>query len=228
MNRSDDAMTSHRQAWDLIPWMINGRASDEDRRTVEKHLGACADCREEFEFQQQLHAQMNRASIADADPQAALQRLWTRIDQGDNPVVAETLPHGRTVRRPGVGFLTRGLIAAVIVEAIALSALSTAFLMRGDAGRTAAVYQTLTAPVSPASPATLRVVLAPAVTLRELQALLGQTRMQIVSGPSEAGVYSLAPLSRNATDSDRVLAQLRADRHVLLAEPVGAAVEPSR
>ena len=41
----------HRLAWDQIPWIVNGSLSETERLVVESHLQACADCREEFEFQ---------------------------------------------------------------------------------------------------------------------------------------------------------------------------------
>jgi len=194
MNQSDDAFSIHRRAWELIPWVVNGRASGEERRTVEQHLTECGDCREEFDFQMRLHGAMNRPpqpeAGADAAAAASLQRLWQRID-GE-----EALP---VVRRRASGSFARGLLAAVLIEAVGIAA-----------------------------HATIRAVLAPTLTLGELQSLLAQSHLQIVAGPSDAGVYSLAPLSvRVAVATQPALAQLRANPGVRFAEPVDAAARPS-
>ena len=79
-------------------------------------------------------------------------------------------------------------------------------------------------PAESAPRATIRAVLAPTLTLGELQALLGQAQLQIVAGPSDAGVYSLAPMSAQAAAATQpALAQLRAHPGVRFAEPVDAA-----
>ena len=227
MNQSDDAFSIHRRVWELIPWVVNGRASDEERRTVEQHLADCGDCREELDFQMRLHSAMNRPAQpdagADATAAASLQRLWQRID-GE-----EALP---VVGRRASGSFARGLLAAVLIEAVGIAALSAALWTRdaprqeGSAG--APVYQTLSAPAEGAARPTIRAVLAPTLTLGELQALLAQSQLQIVAGPSDAGVYSLAPLSvRVAADTQPVLAQLRSHPGVRFAEPIDAAARPS-
>ena len=230
MNQSDDAFSIHRRAWELIPWVVNGRASGEERRTVEQHLTECGDCREEFDFQMRLHGAMNRPpqpeAGADAAAAASLQRLWQRID-GE-----EALP---VVRRRASGSFARGLLAAVLIEAVGIAALSAALWTRdapqqvvaaGAAG--APLYQTLSAAPEGAAHATIRAVLAPTLTLGVLQSLLAQSHLQIVAGPSDAGVYSLAPLSvRVAVATQPALAQLRANPGVRFAEPVDAAARPS-
>jgi anti-sigma factor RsiW len=43
-----EAGAAHRRAWDTIPWLVNGSASDAQRRAVEAHLHDCGDCREEL------------------------------------------------------------------------------------------------------------------------------------------------------------------------------------
>ena len=219
MNQSDDQFSIHRRAWELIPWVVNGRASNEERRVVEQHLADCGDCREEHDFQMRLHMAMSRAPRADEDADSAaaasLQRLWQRID-GE-----EALP---VVRRKAGGSFARGLLAAVLIEAVGIAALSSALWTRDSPRSAAPLYQTLSAPAEGAAHATIRAVLAPTLTLGELQALLEQTQLQIVAGPSDAGVYSLAPLSAHvAVATQPALAQLRSHPGVRFAEPVDAA-----
>lgn len=228
MSQSNDDFSIHRRAWELIPWVVNGSASAEERRTVEEHLAHCADCREEHEFQSRLRGAISQQprSGTQADSAAAaasLQRLWQRIDGEEQAAPV--------LRRAGSGSFARGLLLAVLIEAVGIAALSAALWTReapGNSARAGApLYQTLSAAPEAASRATIRAVLAPTLTLGELQALLGQTRLQIVAGPSDAGVYSLAPLSlQAAAPIQPALAQLRAHPGVRFAEPVDAAVRP--
>jgi hypothetical protein len=64
-------------------------------------------------------------------------------------------------------------------------------------------------------------VFAPTVTLSELQALLDDAHLKIVSGPTEAGVYSLAMSASPSVDWS--LRRLRAHEVVRFAESVAPA-----
>jgi hypothetical protein len=80
----------------------------------------------------------------------------------------------------------------------------------------AADYHTVTisAPRPPGE--VIRAVFSPTITLVELQAILDEAQMRIVSGPTEAGVYSLAATSRRPVNSS--LALLRRHSSVRFAE----------
>ena len=53
-------------------------------------------------------------------------------------------------------------------------------------------YRTVTTPAPRAPDEVIRAVFSPAITLVELQAILDEAQLRIISGPTEAGVYSLA------------------------------------
>ena len=222
MNQSDDVFSIHRRVWELIPWVVNGRASGEELRMVEEHLASCGDCREEHEFQTRLRAAMSAEPRPDSQADgvaaaASLQRLWQRIDGEEEPA----LPVIR--RRAGSSF-ARGLLLAVLIEAVGIVALSAALWTRDSPRPGAPLYRTLSAPAEGASRATIRAVLQPTLTLGELRALLERAQLQIVAGPSDAGVYSLAPQPALALASAQpALAQLRAHPGVRFAEPIDAA-----
>jgi anti-sigma factor RsiW len=218
MSPSDEISFRHRQAWDLIPWAVNGRASPEQRDIVERHLADCPDCREEYRFQERIAAAMHSAPEPAGDPQKALQGLWQRIDgEAEAPLQR---------RRAGGGF-ARGLLAAVIIEAVGIAALSAALWNHDQpAASSPPLYHTLAAPPEAVPRASIRAVLAPTLSLGQLQTLLAQSQLQIVGGPSEAGVYSLAPRTA-AADTGVALARLRADPGVRFAEPLDAAQRPA-
>jgi hypothetical protein len=72
----------------------------------------------------------------------------------------------------------------------------------------------------------IRAVFAPEVTVEQLKALLGEAKMRIVSGPTEAGVYSLAATSDQPVVES--LAVLRKHPDVRFAEATANTPEPSR
>ena len=75
----------------------------------------------------------------------------------------------------------------------------------------------------PASPATIRLVPAPNLSLSDLQALLSESGLRVVAVSEDGAIYSLAPVSTSdAHLQSQLLARLRASAGVLLAEPVGA------
>ncbi|HZP13776.1 MAG TPA: zf-HC2 domain-containing protein [Nevskiaceae bacterium] len=188
----------HRRAWELIPWLVNGRASDEERALVDSHVRECADCRSELAFQREVQQGMLQAPEPTIDARAGLDQLWKRIDAGETAA-------------PRTGNVVRWLVAAVVVEAIGLATLSTGMLV-------SAPYQTLSSPAPSATRASLRAVFAPQMPQSQLQSLLQRNGLQIVAGPSEAGAYALALTANASTES--ALAALRADPHVIFAEPV--------
>jgi|GEM_PF-3299306 len=80
---SDDRVSGfdHHRAHALLPWWINGTLDADERSFVEQHLHGCALCQDESE----LIRGMNEADVPHletrADVNAALTRVFERIDQ---------------------------------------------------------------------------------------------------------------------------------------------------
>jgi len=70
----------------------------------------------------------------------------------------------------------------------------------------------------------IRAVFAPTITLVEMQAILEESGLRIISGPTEAGVYSLAAKSSRPVRSS--LALLRRHPTVRFAEQTRPEPEP--
>lgn len=208
----------HLRAWDLLPWVVNGRATAEQAQWVDAHVAGCDDCRAELAWQRSLHDAIAAPPPATAgDPEAALQRLVARLDV---PSEAQPAP---PVSAPGGGprYLTPALAAAVVAQAIGLGLLSLHWWP--GAGRDASPgYQTLSEPA--AAGGTLRVLPDGAMTQADWRALLQAQGLQVVAGPNAAGAYALAPVAgTGALPRAEALAQLRASPGVRLAEPIGEA-----
>jgi hypothetical protein len=210
----EDTRSLHRQAWHAIPWVVNGTASEADRAMVRSHLSTCPDCREELALQEAMHAAMkDDDGVPAQDPEPSLQRLWDRIDH------EEALAGLADVPVVNGGRWTRWLVAAVVLQAVGLSALIGLQWQQ----RSAQPYVTLSqVPAQPAK-ATIRLVPDPAMRMDALRALLKGHGLRIVEVNGDGSILGLATVSTgDAPHAAETLARLRADAGVLLAEPVAA------
>jgi hypothetical protein len=117
----------------------------------------------------------------------------------------------------------------MLAEAILIGGLAAALWARppNAALPTAATasYRTLSSADLTPRGATIRLVLSPSMTLAQMQALLRRAGLQVVAGPSDAGVWSLGPaLSSARAATASALQRLRANSGVRFAEPIGGAL----
>lgn len=218
MSFSDERFADHREAWELIPWVVNGTATDEERMLVHAHLAGCSDCAGEFRAQSELRASVQAAATTDVDAAASFLKLSARLDSA----TAAAATHGR---RFAAFTGRRALLAVIALETVSLIVLSTAPWMRGPTlGVT--VYRTLGADAAIPRHATIRAVLDPALSLGDLQAMLAELRLQIVGGPSSAGVFSLAPeAGATSVTTAQTVSMLRSRAGVRFAEPTHGGTE---
>ncbi|RDS81951.1 zf-HC2 domain-containing protein [Dyella psychrodurans] len=195
------------RAWEAMPWVLQESATQEQSQWLDRHLVHCASCRAEFEQQNRLRLALSLPTEIHIDANAGLKRLMDRIDA---PVREET-PH----RLRSGSWLTRGLVAAVMVQAIAIGALSMKFWSAGEAP----AYRTLSEESAPVAAGSIRVVPDASMTLTDWNALLHSLRLQVVGGPNDMGAYTVAPANSTVT-TQQALKQLRAARGIRLAEPI--------
>ena len=141
------------------------------------------------------------------DADVGLGRLLARLDMPDPQEL-------RLRSRPG-NWLSRALVAAVLVQALGLGVLGVKLWSGGGDPS----YRTLSQETLPAAPGAIRVVPDAGMTLADWNALLHALRLQVVSGPNDVGAYTVAPVS-SASTAQHALQQLRTTRGILLAEPV--------
>ncbi len=154
-------------------------------------------------------------------PAVSLNRLQARLDGIDaaKPERAEADEDADAAAKARRQFMPwQGLMAAsVAVIAVALSFLAGDRWQQYRARAAAPpAYYTVTTAVPRAPDEAIRAVFSPTITLSELQSILDEAQLRIVSGPTEAGVYSLAAKSRRPVDSS--LALLRSHAQVRFAE----------
>ena len=150
-----------------------------------------------------------------------------RTSTADNTTLGEratgpAVPSSSHVGRPSGP--TRWLLAAVVIQSIALAAIVSSMLLSHEGGEPAAAYRTLASATAADGPR-LRVVFAPSMTLAELQDLLRAHELVVVAGPSETGIFTLSlrerlAASHGAEAQSAVITRLRADARVRFVEPV--------
>lgn len=217
MSHSARIPDTHAEAWALLPWLVNGRLTDEEREWVEAHVEACEDCRREVHEQRALADRMR----ADVPPlagseQRAFAKLWSRIEAAEGALPAEGESGSRPLRTPSR--TVRWLAAAVIVQTIGLAVL--AFIaVQGRAG--SADFRTVTddSVQAPAGPA-IRLVFDSGTPIGTVSDVLNQHGLQIVGGPSPAGVLTAALPEGSSQEPEAVAAALSGDPHVSFAQPV--------
>ena len=108
------------------------------------------------------------------------------------------------------------MAASIAVMAVALGLLAADRWMQLRAPATQPDYYTVTSAAPRPQGEVIRAVFAPSITLVELQSILDEAQLRIISGPTEAGVYSLAAKSSRPVSSS--LALLREHAKVRFAE----------
>jgi hypothetical protein len=211
------AAREHPAISSLIPWYVNGSIGEQERQRVDAHLPLCAACRDDLARERCVYQAMNAETTVEYMPAASLKRLQARLDGIGGAAAAAAPPAEAAPERPGRPSMPwQGLMAASIaVMALALSVLAADRWMQSRA-HAAPNYYTVTTATARAPDEVIRAVFSPAVTLFELQAILDDAGLRIISGPTEAGVYSLATNSRRPVNSS--LAVLRANAKVRFAE----------
>jgi hypothetical protein len=212
-----DAPPVHPEISSLLPWYVNGTVAESERERVEEHLTLCTHCREELARERWIYQNMTAETSIEYMPSASLQRLQARLDGVDVTESASVNAAPDAGRPRDRSMPWQGLMAAsVAVLAVALSLLAAGRWTQYGARAAAPAYHTVTTAAPRAPDETIRAVFSPTITLSDLQRILDEAQVRIVSGPTEAGVYSLAQNSRRPVSIS--LALLRGHAEVRFAE----------
>jgi len=198
------------RAWEAMPWVLQDSAPQEQTEWLMSHLADCDGCRAEFEQQKRLRLAMSLPADVSIDPELGLRRLLARIDA---PALA-TAP----ARAAGGSWLTRALVAAVLIQAVGLGMLGAKFLAEGTPQP---VYRTLSQDAAPLPAGAIHVVPENGMKVADWNALLRSMQLQVIGGPNDVGAYTVLPAG-GAAVSTKVVQRLRATHGVRLAEPVNA------
>ena len=220
MTSDEGRRLGHQEAWELLPWYVNGTLESDERQAVEVHLERCPLCRSELAASRDL-AFAVRAT--EESPQAVDLRLERLLDRLGPPAAAQSAQpraarrHRGDPLRPAVRWVLALQAAALLVLTLGLGSL----LARQPPGPTAAGFRTLAAApveaVPPVHAPTVRAVFSPTASEAELRHLLLAVEARLIDGPSAAGVYTLQLVGEAP---EAALERLRAAPLVELAEAV--------
>jgi hypothetical protein len=231
MKTSRGAPDVHDEAFELIPWLVNGRLSAGERDMLERHLLQCGECRREVETQQRLRLAVRRdESNVQYAPHASFQKLWQRIEERPHgeatdagiDLESDSGRHLPSVQSRGWDRRRRWMMAAGVVLALGLGLIATTQWRASSPARVLEYRTASTPPAEPDRDGQIRVVFAPNVTVDELTSIVSETRLTIVGGPSDSGVYTLAVQPGHGLPVADAIARLRSDPRVRFAEPVVA------
>ncbi|HEV7122115.1 MAG TPA: zf-HC2 domain-containing protein [Rhodanobacter sp.] len=195
------------RAWEAMPWVLQGSAPQEQGESLMDHLTRCEPCRAEFAQQSRLQLAMSLPSDIPLDANVGLKHLLGRLDA---PV-----PQEPPVRSRPASWLTRALVAAVLVQAIGIGTLG----MKLWSDDSSPLYRTLSQAPVPVAAGSIHVVPDATMKLADWDTLLHALDLQVVAGPNDVGAYTVVPRSPTSTGR-QVLQQLRASHGIRLAEPV--------
>ena len=223
MKHTNRNESEHASIWELLPWYLNDTLTELDRKRVDLHLTACAVCRQEMAIERRIHERVAGNDTVEHIATPSLRRLQQRIDDlgtAASPVAERPPPlPTRSANRQGLRrvFSWHGLMAASVAILAAALILTTIHRSQPTLAKTPPPdYYTVTTATQRPPGEAIRAVFAPTITLDELQSILALSHLKIVAGPTEAGVYSLAPTSTLPVTSSLML--LRRQHSVRFAE----------
>jgi hypothetical protein len=214
----------HDDVWHVLPFFVNGTVRGRAHEDVETHLATCAECRAELATQTQIRDTIAHEEVRQDTTQSSFEQLWDRILEDEAVVTGHAgkvaVANAPAITRASASPALKWLVAAVIVEGIGLAALSAVTWSQSLAE--APDFRTLSSAATPVSVGQIRAVFSPDLRLGDLQTLLSSSKLSVVGGPTEAGVYTLT-LDDSGSSVDSALAHLRGNSSVRFAEPIGKA-----
>jgi hypothetical protein len=223
MTDGPNVHAEHQELADLIPWFVNGTIGEFERQRVDAHLLACTVCRDELSLERRIYEGMAAKPGVEYMPAASLKRLHAALNGlSAAAMAAEMPPVERRVSRQSVPW--KGLAAASIgFVAVAITLMTADRWIQYRVRELPPNYHTVTTSALRAPDEVIRAVFAPTVTLVDLQAMLDEAQLRIISGPTEAGVYSLAATSDRSVSSSLALLRRHADVRFAESTQVSAA-----
>jgi hypothetical protein len=206
--------SEHQEAFELLPWFVNGTLEQAERVLVEQHVQGCAACRRERDWLQRLSGAYAQSELA-VDGELAFRRLERQLLARDVRVRAGGSPRMRMRTGRLRGLFTANapwLKFALAMQIGVIVALAWAFAVREPPR-----FHVLGATPMRAG-SNIIVVFDPATRESELRRILREVGARVVDGPTAANGYVLDV----AGTTGAALAHLRAEPVVILAEPLQA------
>lgn len=213
----------HDEVATLLPWYLNGTLQSDEQRRVKTHIARCPACRRELAALHGLADQVVSAPLPERSPQAAYDRWFATLQQGQT---AGRLPGLRRRATKSLGrrfvFARRDLTRLALAATVLLPLISLGWRQMGQMAEPS--FHTLSdrAPAAAAERGDLRLVFDKAVAAPRIDGLLQAIGGSRVGAPGPGDVYTIRLSGKNAgrADIDAAIAYLRQQEGVVLAEPI--------
>lgn len=202
----------HSETQKLLPWYVTGQLDPADRAAVEAHLGGCAECSAELRFERRLSAEVGGLPLDAGLGLAELRDRLTLDTRKDRRIGEAASSLWRAIVGPRrLGWFLAGQAALVSLAAMLVFPPAPP-----------AAYRALgTGPAR--TEGNLIVIFRPETSERDLRRTLNASHARLVDGPTASAAYVLhVP----AAERSSVLAKLRAQSQIVLAEPIDADAAP--
>jgi hypothetical protein len=209
MKPSIDAL--HLEAQDALPWLANGTLAGAELERVQAHVETCAHCRADLALLRTVHAAGPGPDL-DLDPDRALAKLMPQLDAAPVQDAPGLLQRWRDRLAANDGTWLR---AAVALQFCAIAVLG-ALLARPSAHQDAADNYRALGAAGANGMARVVVTFRPDTPEAELRRIVRASGARIVGGPTVTDAWLVGADGR----LDPVLARLRAEPAVTLAEPL--------
>jgi anti-sigma factor RsiW len=219
MTDTENHAAEHQRCQRALPWYVNGTLPSDQAAQLERHLERCPRCAADLRAERAVQDQLRAGDAVMMAPQSGWQRMAERLNAAD-----EALARGAH-DTANVATPWRWATAVQAVAIIGLLVVLGRGMIRDNdnaaqLARLQPSYQTLTAAPSDATRSAVRVVFRQDATVADINALLRGAAVQVVAGPTEAGVYTLGTADDgDATAATGLAARLRDDARVIFAEP---------
>ncbi len=206
---------THESALEMLPWLVNGSLSGDQASAARKHALSCIICRRELEGLELLQQHFSRTSESVAIPAPDMRNINRRIDD-----LIDRQNGWRDAFSRVKEFVRSPWRLAFSAQSLALLVLAGMIFMPGPPE---AEFTTLSNPSAVASAEFVRVVFSPDLNEHALSELLRDYELDVISGPTERGVYTLSSdVPLDASDHERLVEALRGHPDVLFAQPVAS------
>lgn len=211
-----DLHAAHREAQEALPWLANGTLAGTELERIQAHVHGCAACRSELAMLHTLRS-AEQNTLPGLDMEGALAQLLPQLDTAETaPVQAAVLPVPSTWRTWLAANDSNWLRMAAVAQCCVIAVLAGLLLRPAPAGD----FHMLGAPAGAQS--SIVVTFQPDTPERELRRIVGASSARIIGGPTVTGAWLLGV----GGDVTPVVARLRQEPAVTLAEPLGAACQP--
>lgn len=203
--------TDHLDAQDALPWLANGTLAGAELERVQAHVATCAHCRADLALLRTVHAAGPGPDL-EVDPDRALKRLMPQLDAAPPQAQPGLLQRWRN--RMAANDRT-WLRAAVALQFGAIAVLA-ALLARPSAQSDSPDNYHVLGAAGANGMARVVVTFRPDTPEAELRRIVRASGARIVGGPTVTDAWLVG--ADGALDP--VLARLRAEPAVTLAEPL--------